>query len=238
MRSKPLIRLPARASIPSRSSACLRSAASVRSPRSVGTRTSFVLKARKRAAFSFPLALAESSSERVTPIQAPRPGARARTSGATSPSGESASRISSSLVPLRRVRMHVRSGTCGSLSASARLSFRGVRIGGLLRLARGLLVLEPVGAGSHDDLVALLFGEAILGEDTALVLRPVARLAAARLDPLLLHQLVGGQVSKIVERLNARLAQCDQHLLGEVRKLGEVVGDAETAAHLPGSGFA
>ena len=64
-----------------------RSAASIRSPRSAGTSTSPVLKARASAPLSLPLALASSSALRPTPIQAPRPGARARTSGATWPSG-------------------------------------------------------------------------------------------------------------------------------------------------------
>ena len=49
-------------------------------------------------------------------------------------------------------------------------------------------------AGGHDDLVALLFGESVVGEQAALVLRSGARLAAARLDPLLLDQLVGGEI--------------------------------------------
>src|SRR6185369_12563113 len=114
--SAPLMRLPARASMPRRSSAVLRSACSIRSPRLVGTCTPLVLNARWRAGLSLPLALAASSSARETPIQAPRPGARARTSGATSPSGESASLISSSFVALRRVRMQVRSGSLPSRS--------------------------------------------------------------------------------------------------------------------------
>ena len=48
----------------------------MRSPRSEGTFTSAVLKARERAPLSLPLEMASSSSERETPIQAPRPGAR------------------------------------------------------------------------------------------------------------------------------------------------------------------
>jgi hypothetical protein len=82
----------------------------VRSPRSAGTFTSRVLNARERAPLSLPLAFASSSSARLTPIQAPRPAARARTSGATVPSGPSASRISSSFGAVRRERMQVRSG--------------------------------------------------------------------------------------------------------------------------------
>src|SRR6185312_4842072 len=104
--------------------------------------------------------------------------ARARTSGATSLSGPSARRISSSRLPLRRVRTHVRSATCGSSSASARSSFRGFRIGGLLGLS-GLLILEPVSTGGHDDFVALLVAQAIFGENSTLVLGTIAWLALA-----------------------------------------------------------
>src|SRR6185295_12108036 len=212
-------------------------------PRSAGTRTSLVLNVRCRALLSLPLALAVSSSARATPIQAPRPGARARTSGATSPSGDSASRISSAFVALRRVRTQVRSGPAPFAGLSEpRSSLRGVRIGGLLGLVRvrggGRIFLEPVGAGGHDDLVALLFGQAVVGEDPALVLGPVARLAAARLDPLLLDQLVGGEIGQIVERPDPGLAERHQHLLGEVRNLGEIVRDAELAALLARGGLA
>src|SRR5690349_6766146 len=249
MRSAPLMRLPERASMPRRSSVYWRSAASVRSPRSAGIVNACVLNARWSAALSFPFAFAASSSSRFTLIHAPRPGAFARTSGATVPSGPSASLIRSSRVPLRRVRMQVRSGRCASSPSrlaggrapgspereawgnrpsrnSSRLregsftlsvSFRGVRIGGLLGLCRAVLVVEPVGSRSHDDLVALLFAEAIFGEDPALVLGPVARLLAARLDALLLDQLVSGEVGEVVERADVRLAQRHQHLLGQVR---------------------
>src|SRR5690349_3790387 len=211
--SAPLMRLPARASMPRRSSAVLRSACSMRSPRLAGTRTSLVLKARWSTAFSFPLALAASSSARATPTHAPRPGARARTSGATSPSGDSASRISSSRGAVRRERMQVRSGTCAS-RVSLLLARNRVLLG--CRRSGRLFVLEPVGAGGHDDLVALLFAEPVVGEDSALVLRPVARLAlAALLGTLLLHQLVGREIGEVVERADVRLAQGHQHLLGE-----------------------
>src|SRR5947208_15391303 len=88
-------------------------------------------------------------------------------------------------------------------------------------------------AGSHDDLVALLVAEGIFGEDSALVLGAVARLAlAALLGPLLLHELVGGEVGEIVERLDPGLAERDEHLLGEVWHLGEVVADPERSALL------
>src|SRR5206468_4874551 len=116
--------------------------------------------------------------------------ARARTSGATVPSGPSASRTSSSRVPLRRVRMHVRSETCSSPSASSRSSFWGVRIGGLRGLDCGAIVFEPMCPSSHDDLVALLLAQSKLSENSALVLGSVARLAASWLDPLFLDEFV------------------------------------------------
>src|SRR4051812_16718864 len=228
------MRLPERASIPRRSSAAWRSAWLVRSPRSAGTVRSLVLNARWSAALSLPFTLASSSSTRPTPIHAPRPGARARTSGATVPSGPSARRINSSLVPLRRVRTHVRSGTCDSRSSvtpsAVSLSFVRNRV--LLAGGLGILVLEPVGAGSHDDLIALLFGEAVVAQQPTLVLGPVARLAAARLDALLLHELVGGEVGKVVQRPDPGLAKRDQHLLRKMRDFGERVLDAELAALL------
>ena len=152
---------------------------SVRSPRSAGTLTSLVLNARCSAAFSLPLALASSSSARATPIHAPRPGARARTSGATVAVGPErepdqlvlrALAASEDAGPLRDVR----SSLC--LLSDERL-IPGFRIGGLLGLRPAVLVLEPVGAGGHDDLVALLFAKAVFGEDPALVLGAVARLA-------------------------------------------------------------
>src|SRR5579864_4399362 len=231
--SVPLMRLPARASIPSLSSAVWRRAASVSSPRSAGTLRAWVLKARWRAGLSLPLALAASSSSREMPIQAPRPGARARTSGATMPSGPSASLISSSRLPFRRVRTHVLSGTCGSDFATARSTFRGIRIGGLLGIVGNLgrlFVLEPVSAGGHDDLVTLLFGEAVVREDPAFVLWPVARLAPARLDALFLNELVGREVGKVVQGADVRLTERHQHLLGEVRDLRERILDAQLAA--------
>src|SRR5918993_436413 len=216
----------------------------MRSPRSAGTRTSSALKARFNAPLSLPLAFASSSSARDTPIQAPRPGARARTSGATSPSGPRASRISSSRGAVRRVRTHVRSGTCASGSRRSGDSLGFVRnrvlLPGVIRRGARVLVLEPVGASGHDDLVPLLFGQGIFGQDPALVLgAPGCCLrATARLLTLLLDELVGGEVGEIVERLDARLAQCNQHRLGQMRKLGQRILDTEATALLAGSGLA
>src|SRR6185312_3673878 len=233
MRSNPLMKLPTRASMPSRSSVFCRSSASIRSLRSAATWISLFLNACWRAALILLLALEASSSVRVTPIHAPRPAARARTSGATSPSGESASRISSSFDAVRRERMQVRSGTCAS-----KVSLLLARNRVLLGCRGGWLIFEPVRAGGHDDLIALLFAEAVLGEDSALVLGPIARLAAAGLDSLLLDQLVRGEIGEIVERSDVGLAQSHQHLLGEVRELGERILDAQLAALFTRRGLA
>ncbi len=45
---------------------------------------------------------------------------------------------------------------------------------------------QPVGAGGHDDLVALLFAKTVFGKNAALVLGAAAWLAAAGFDALLL----------------------------------------------------
>src|SRR5438270_12768317 len=96
-----------------------------------------------------------------------------------------------------------------------------------------------MGAGGHDDLVALLFAEAVVGEDPALVLWPVAWLALAALfGPLLLNQLVGCEVGEVVESFDALLAERDEHLLGQMRHLGEIVGDAQRSAFFAGSRLA
>src|SRR5690606_32279590 len=116
------------------------------------------------APFSFPLEFASSRAARPTAIQAPRPGARARTSGATWPSGPRASLISSPRGAVCLVRTQLRSGTCAS--SGSLLFFRN-------RVLLGCgLVLEPVSPGGHDDLVALLVGQPIVGKNAALVFRP------------------------------------------------------------------
>src|SRR3546814_4877412 len=94
----------------------------------------------------------------------------------------------------------------------------GVRMGGLLTVGsvfgpwRGcaVLVFKPVRAGGHDDLVALLFAQAIFGEHAALVLlavgaahgRAVGVATATRSLALLRNQFVGRQVGQVVERLD------------------------------------
>ena len=84
---------------------------------------------------------------------------------------------------------------------------RGVRIGGLpvLRLRRGPVlhrfgsrfVFEPVRTRRHDDLVALLFAEAIFAEHAALVLGAVAAVAR-RAAAIVLTLLVLPAIAKVV----------------------------------------
>ena len=94
-----------------------------------------------------------------------------------------------------------------------------------------------MGARCHDDLVALFLAQTIVGEDAALFGLGIGH-PPARLDPLLLDQLVGREVGEIVEGADVRLAERDEHLLGEVRELGKSILDAELAALFPRSGFA
>src|SRR3954469_6251797 len=130
----------------------------MRSARSAGMVRAPVLNARDKAALSLPFASAFSTAGRSTPSHAPRPGALARTSGSTSPSGETARRMRSPRAPGLRVRMHVLSGLREACSCSALPSTEGVSLGGfrnrVLPTLGRRLVLEPMGAGGHDDLVA------------------------------------------------------------------------------------
>ena len=104
-RSAPLISVPPRP--PGRAGRAPAGAApvSIRSPRSAGTSSVAGLEGAGQRALQLALGIGLVERARPTPIQAPRPGARARTSGATWPSGPSASRISSSRGAVRRVRM-------------------------------------------------------------------------------------------------------------------------------------
>ncbi len=124
----------------------------------------------------------------------------------------------------------------GDLSTRSRASLGGVRnsVLPLVAVSRSsVLILKPMRAGGHDDLVALLFGEAVLVEDAALVLGTIARLAlAALLGALFMDELVARQIGEVVERADVGLAQCDQHLLGQMRQLGERIVDAQFAALL------
>src|SRR5581483_6788186 len=51
-------------------------------------------------------------------------------------------------------------------------------------------------------------------------------------------KLVGGEVGEIIKRLDVRLAERDQHRLGEMRHFGQIVGDSESAALVAARGFA
>src|SRR6478609_8413580 len=165
MRSEPKIRRPVRISSPSRSRNARTSAFSISSGRLSGIARRPLLNARASAALSLPLASA---------------------SGSTSPLGETARRSISSRPALRPLSTQRRSEPLPAPGASAMSlapsgSLRGFRIGGLLSYGRGsrsFLVLEPMRAGGHDDLVALLFAEPELAEHSALVLR--ALVAAQR----------------------------------------------------------
>src|SRR6185369_7027195 len=114
-------------------------------------------------------AIASSSAVRSTPIQAPRPGAFARTSGATTPSGPNASRISPARGTRSPVRTHLRTGTWPAASPSSSVVRRGSLGGFRMRVLPGL-ILEPMRTRGHDDLVALVLAQAIFGKHAALVL--------------------------------------------------------------------
>ena len=65
-------------------------------------------------------------------------------------------------------------------------------------------------AGGHDDLVALLFAEAVFGREcpplsSGRLLRLFA--GGGGLDPLLLDKLVGGEVGEVIKRSDVGLAQ-------------------------------
>lgn len=60
-------------------------------------------------------------------------------------------------------------------------------------VALGFLTLEPMGARGHDDLIALLFAQAIFGQHATLVFGGFAA-AAALIDALLGDQFVGSKV--------------------------------------------
>src|SRR3546814_14751205 len=91
------------------------------------------------------------------------------------------------------------------------------------------LVVEPVRACRHDDLVALLFAEAIFAQHAALVLGALAaRRTAAVVGALLGDQLVGRAVGEVVERLDPRLAEHDTHRFGQVRNIGQIIPTGRT----------
>jgi hypothetical protein len=95
-----------------------------------------------------------------------------------------------------------------------------------------------VGAGGHDDLVALLFGEAVVGEHAALVLGPVARLARRRGSTRFFW--ISSSVARSARSSSVGCSPCPASpaSLGEVRHFGQRVLDAELAALLARRGLA
>ena len=174
----PSISCPARSSSPSRSSSARRSALRSARGRSSGIASAPPLNARASAPFSLPLASAASSSARDTPIHAPRPGRLGqRRRAAPRPSGEIARRTQrvaravlarQDAAALRRaVAARRRFSDVGALGAHCEESASAASSDAWLGAG---LVFEPVRAGGHDDLVALLFAQAVLAEHAALVL--------------------------------------------------------------------
>src|SRR5690606_7647784 len=148
---------------------------------------------------------------RSTLNHAPRPGALARTSGAICPSGPNARRTNSSWGRLSPVKIHLR---CGARSKE----LEGVSLGSFRirvlpyftfssrRYFVFVFVFEPVCSGSHDNLVALLFGQTIAGQNT-IGLRLAIVIAAARFAAAFQYQFVGGQIGNIIKRFKTRFAQ-------------------------------
>src|SRR3546814_16148739 len=81
-----------------------------------------------------------------------------------------------------------------------------------------ILVFEPVCAGRHDDFIALLFTETIFAQNAAFVLDTFLA-AAAAFRTLLCNELLGGEIGKVIQRLDARLAQRPQHALAHILHL-------------------
>src|SRR3546814_7637222 len=81
-----------------------------------------------------------------------------------------------------------------------------------------ILVFEPVCAGRHDDFIALLFTETIFAQNAAFVLDTFLA-AAAAFRTLLCNELIGGEIGKVIKRLDARLAQRHQHGFGQMRHI-------------------
>src|SRR3990172_12787067 len=110
-------------------------------------------------------------------------------------------------------------------------------VGGLLRLARrrlGLRLDEVLGlhptrehAGRHDDLLGVL-APGVEAIEHALVANGLGILLLLALGPA--DEVVGRAIGEILERLDAGLAERDQHRRRDPRDLGEIVGDAELAA--------
>src|SRR3546814_15798189 len=86
-----------------------------------------------------------------------------------------------------------------------------------------ILVFEPVCAGRHDDFIALLFTETIFAQNAAFVLDTFLA-AAAAFRTLLCNELIGGEIGKVIKRLDARLAQRHQRGFGQLDRKTVVSG--------------
>ena len=76
--------------------------------------------------------------------------------------------------------------------------------------------------GSHDDLVALLFAQSKDCKDTRLFFGPRATVVATTLfAAALLDEFISREIGQIIERLDTRFAQSDEHRFGQPFDFGE-----------------
>src|SRR5690606_38072221 len=196
----------------------------VRPGRSSG---SFTLALRLFSKAFFFTASATAFSPRL--IQTPRPSALASVSGTSSPSGETTKRMSSSTGFTSRVSAHCRlsSSFRGTGRAIARLCGRPF-LGrhGLRR--RKILFGDPAGleAGLQDHFLGFLAAHREILEGAVEALD----LAVLALGPA--NEIVGRAARKILDRLDAFLAESDEHLRVEAGDLVEIVDHAELPALL------
>ena len=159
-----------------------------------------VLNARASAPRSLPLALAASSVGAIDPdpgAAAGRPGAHVGRDLAVRAEREADQLVARAQCSPRRGCSCARAVAWAFLIPAPRLvslRHRGFALTRQPLIGRFphprpplVFVLEPVGAGGHDDLVALLVAEAVFGEHAAFVLGPVGLALAALLGPLLLR---------------------------------------------------
>src|SRR5207248_10314493 len=154
----------------------------------------------------------------------PLPGTRPATSGTSAPSGPTTNLSNWPRSWLSPVTMQRRCGDCDGSEASpmagmsvavptvgllppGRNGFHGSRRG---RGRGGLVALEPVGAGLHDQRIGLLeleLGAALIG------------------GPEHLQELVARQIGEVVERLDAALAEGHEHARSQAFERDKLVGD-------------
>src|SRR5690606_7050914 len=207
-----------------------RSANPTLSGRSGGTCTA-VRAARAKS----PRAIAFSSSARSQRIQSPRPGRRPARSGTTSLSGPTTKRMSRSCGSRSPLARHRRTGTWRARSADSPVPIglpsigigREVFAACLAAIIQWSLVLfllvacvapcsllaltfEPVRAGGHDQGIRLFLARRQVAEQ--------------------LHQLVGSQITQIVQGLDVALAQARQHGRSQPLKGGNLITHTRRAA--------